>query len=157
MLLGKRLAKTVRQTVSNFSEPCLEYDCLNVHLGDLFWREQNGGYLPDTDLSELPEADDIFTVMRAPPGEFYLLKPGEFIKARTIEAFDTRGIDIAGMLSLRSKFAQVGLEQSTSVWIKPDRYTGHLILELKNLSEQRALKLWPGLAIAQIHFFEGKA
>lgn len=155
MLLGERLARMVRQTVSNLSEECLEFDCLNIRLDSVFWREKSGSDTQDTDLSNLPQVEDIFVEMRAEPGEYYLLNPGEFIKARTIEMFDTRGMAISGMLSLRSKFAQVGLEQSTSVWIKPNRNTGHLILELKNLSEHRALKLWPGLAIAQIHFFEG--
>jgi dCTP deaminase len=80
------------------------------------------------------------------------LSAGEFCKMQTAETF-TMPNDIAGMFTLRSFAAQAGLEQSTSVWLKPG-WTGKLILELKNF-QAFPIRLQPGLYIGQVCFFQG--
>lgn len=156
MLVGKRLQESVHAVVSNYDSNLLSYDCLDVRLGNVIWCELAcSEFNVETDLRQVSDEEAMFQKKVIGPKGSYLQMPNEFIKARTIETFDTTGHNIAAMLSLRSKYAQAGLEQSTSVWIKPDRDTGHLILELKNVSTHRSLRLWPELAIAQIHFFEG--
>jgi deoxycytidine triphosphate deaminase len=155
MLIGEKLARFVRQTVSNHSPWLIRHGCLDVCLDNLIWQEKESAE-PITSLVQLPPEDEIFDEQYLPYLGHYLLKPGEFVKARTVEAFDTRGQAVSGMFSLRSRYAQAGLEQSTSVWIQPDRFTGQLILELKNFSRYRTLLLEPGLAVGQVHFFEGK-
>jgi deoxycytidine triphosphate deaminase len=60
--------------------------------------------------------------------------------------------NVVGMFTVRSKYAQLGLEQSTSVFMHPG-FDRKLILELKNFSERRQIPLVSGESVGQITFF----
>lgn len=86
------------------------------------------------------------------PNHGYSLPAWRFMLAETVEYFDMP-LHVQGIMTLRSWAAKSGLEQSSSLTLKPG-WSGYLILELFNSLATYDLLLKPGLAIAQIQFFD---
>lgn len=85
------------------------------------------------------------------PGEAFVLHPGEFALASTLE-FIRLPYDIAARLEGRSTWGRLGLEiHATAGFVDPG-FSGALTFELKN-SGQVPLPLYAGLRIAQLAFF----
>jgi deoxycytidine triphosphate deaminase len=122
---------------------------IDVHLGQYIWREKK---LPacqrvhslGAPLEQLFDRHEVTTD--------FSLAPGEFIRAETRETFDLPHWAY-GILTLRSFAAQAGLEQLSSLTLKPS-WKGTLILELSNMLKEHSLVLQPDAPIAQIAFFE---
>lgn len=151
MISGEKLIKVACKTFRPFDTEQISNTSVDVTLGNTFWIPTDPHLCPLIDLSDLPAEEQMYKRMEAEPGVGFHLPPGQFIKALTAEKF-TMPEDCAGMFSLRSAIAQAGLEQSTSVWIRPE-WEGHLVLELSNLTN-KVLILRPGLLIGQVHFFD---
>lgn len=151
MISGDKLIQVACQTLRPLDTERISLTSVDVTLGDKFWVPRTSQLLPVIDLSNIPTEDELYDWVIPDEGEGFHLHPGQFIKAMTAEKF-TMPSDHAAMFSLRSAIAQAGLEQSTSVWIRPD-WTGNLVLELTNLTN-KPLILRPGLLIGQIHFFD---
>lgn len=89
-------------------------------------------------------------IIKLKNGEYYKLKPGEFITGITQEFIELPG-ELAGWIEGRSKFARIGLTvHATSGFIHPGS-KGHQVLEINNLSPY-SLLLTPELRICQIVF-----
>lgn len=121
---------------------------IDVHLGKFIFREK-----------QLPACQRIHQ-LGAPLDQLFSrhevvsdvsIKPKEFILAETREFFKMPS-NVSGMVTLRSFAAKAGLEQSSSLTLKPD-WSGHLILELCNQLREHELLLEPDAPIAQIQFF----
>jgi len=112
-----------------------------------------------THLDPLKEPDEIEgdvarytenSVIR--PGEPFVLHPGEFALASTLE-FIRLPYDIAARLEGRSTWGRLGLEiHATAGFVDPG-FSGALTFELKNAG-QVPLPLYAGLRIAQLCFFQ---
>lgn len=83
--------------------------------------------------------------------EVISLKPKHFIQARTLETFNMP-FDVAGMFTLRSAAARRGLEQSSSLLIRPG-WSGQLVMELVNELKNREMLIYPGDVIGQVTFW----
>ena len=148
MIAGMRLVALASSVFTPFDPKFVGTNSVDVTLDSKFWIQKfNATSSQHIDLSSLPEEGEIYTVTDT---SMFYLRPKQFIKAQTAEKF-TMPEGVTGMFSLRSAMAQAGLEQSTSVWVRPS-WEGHLILELSNLTE-RTLILREGLRIGQVHFF----
>jgi dCTP deaminase len=86
------------------------------------------------------------------PAHGMSFKAGQFVLAETVEYFDMPP-HIQGLMTLRSWAAKSGLEQSSSLTLKPG-WSGKLILELSNSLRNHELFLKPGQDIAQVQFFD---
>lgn len=90
-------------------------------------------------------------------GEFLTTKPhirlsaGEMILGKTIEVFSLPN-DVIADFSLRSWAARSGINQSTSLRMKPN-WTGQLVLELHNALRHHDVYLESGAVIGQVNFF----
>jgi deoxycytidine triphosphate deaminase len=147
VIVGDRLRDLVL-SISDCPEYRINYSDVDVAIDDTFWVEKELGI--DFLRSDIHcEETDLFKTKFT---DCYTLKPGEFIKARLKETF-TIPHDIMGVFTLRSKVAQFGLEQSTSIFLKPD-WSGQLILELKNQLQHVPIRLIRGSTIGQITFME---
>ncbi|MBI4717041.1 MAG: dCTP deaminase [Planctomycetes bacterium] len=92
-----------------------------------------------------------FETRRVSPEEAFVLHPGEFALASTLE-FIRLPRDIAARLEGRSSYGRLGIEvHSTAGFVDPG-YDGNLTFELKN-SGKLPVKLRPGLRVAQLCFF----
>jgi len=86
------------------------------------------------------------------PNEAFILHPGEFVLGSTFE-FVTLPDDIAARLEGKSSLGRLGLlTHSTAGFVDPG-FQGHVTLELSNVATL-PIKLWPGMKIGQLCFFQ---
>jgi len=86
-----------------------------------------------------------------PFGHSFLLHPGSLLLVPTLEWVKIPA-DLQGVVTARSSWAREGLNIATATIINPG-YQGIVTLELANFGEI-PIKLYPGLRIAQIAFYE---
>lgn len=86
-----------------------------------------------------------------PFGESFLLHPGSLALVPTLEWVVLPG-DLQGVVTARSSWAREGLNIATATIVNPG-YTGIVTLELANFG-QIPIKLYPGLRLAQIAFYD---
>jgi dCTP deaminase len=95
---------------------------------------------------------DLWKTVQIPPGEAFILHPGEFALAATLEHVRIP-LDIAARLEGRSTWGRLGLQiHATAGFVDPG-FSGALTFELSNVSSI-PLPLYPGVRIAQICFYE---
>tara|TARA_Y100000004_G_scaffold78935_1_gene88799 strand:+ start:263 stop:709 length:447 start_codon:yes stop_codon:yes gene_type:complete len=80
----------------------------------------------------------------------YLLHPGEFVLAETVEKFRIPD-RISAQFVLKSSRAREGYQHLLAGWIDPG-YRGRLTLEIKNIRRYHAIPLYTGMRIGQIVF-----
>ena len=78
---------------------------------------------------------------------FFLLEPGKFALATTIECVNIPA-NLAAFVQGRSSIGRVGLQVQNAGFVDPG-FHGHITLELKNDSPN-TIALWPGYPVAQI-------
>ena len=84
-------------------------------------------------------------------GQPFVLHPGEFVLASTLEVI-TLGDQLAGRLEGKSSLGRLGLlTHSTAGFIDPG-FSGHVTLELSNVANL-PINLWPGMKIGQLCIF----
>ena len=122
---------------------------VDVRLDKYFRVFENHRY-PSIDPSiEQPELTRLIEV---DGGEAFVLHPGEFVLASTYETV-TLGPAVAARLEGKSSLGRLGLlTHSTAGFIDPG-FSGHVTLELSNMATL-PVKLWPGMKIGQLCFFQ---
>jgi len=84
--------------------------------------------------------------------EPFILHPGEFVLGSTYE-FVKLPDNIAARLEGKSSLGRLGLvTHSTAGFVDPG-FNGHVTLELSNMATL-PIKLWPGMKIGQLCFFQ---
>ena len=85
-------------------------------------------------------------------GDGWLLKPGDFVLAQTVERIRLPS-NIAARVEGRSSFARLAIQvHSTAGWIDPG-FDGHITLEISNTGPLH-VKLFPGQYITQVSFYQ---
>ncbi|MGB4467542.1 MAG: dCTP deaminase [Azovibrio sp.] len=86
------------------------------------------------------------------PEQGYILSPGEFILAHTVEKFNLPN-DIVAEFKLKSSGARTGLENALATWCDCGWNGSVLTLELKNFLRRHSLRITPGMYIGQMIFY----
>lgn len=111
------------------------------------------GVFPNTRRHSIIATDppeDLTERVVVPEGENFILHPGEFVLASTVEKI-TLPDDIAARLEGKSSMGRIGLTiHSTAGFIDPG-WKGDLTLELHNVA-RIPIALTPGMKIGQISF-----
>ena len=95
---------------------------------------------------------DLTRLIEVAPDEPFILHPGEFVLGATFEQV-TLADDVAARLEGKSSLGRLGLlTHSTAGFIDPG-FSGHVTLELSNMATL-PVKLWPGMKIGQLCFFQ---
>ena len=81
----------------------------------------------------------------------YMLRPGQFILAETIETFHLPDT-IAAQFMLKSSRAREGLEHLMAGYCDPGWHGSKLTLELHNSRQLHPVAIWPGMRIGQMVF-----
>jgi dCTP deaminase len=81
----------------------------------------------------------------------YLLRPGQFVLAATLEQFNIPP-DICAQFILKSSRAREGLDHALAGWADPGWHGSALTVELRNNRQLHSLPLFPGLLIGQMVF-----
>jgi len=127
--------------VQNYDEALINPASLDLRLGDTIMIES----AESLDMREL-------SIARHAVENPYLLRPGQFILAQTIEVFNMPE-NIAGLFFLKSSRAREGYENLHAGYADPGWHGSVLTLELKNSRQLLPLPLYPGMKIGQMCFF----
>lgn len=117
---------------------------------DRFFRVFNNHKHTYVDPAE--DQGDLTELLEVEADQPWILHPGEFILGSTYE-YVKLGTSIAARLEGKSSLGRLGiLTHSTAGFIDPG-FEGHITLELSNVSTL-PVKLWPGMKIGQMCFFQ---
>ena len=98
------------------------------------------------------EQPDLTRLVEADPGDAFVLHPGEFVLGSTYEQV-TLPDDVAARVEGKSSLGRLGLlTHATAGFVDPG-FSGHVTLELSNVATL-PIKLWPGMKIGQLCFFQ---
>jgi dCTP deaminase len=81
----------------------------------------------------------------------YLLAPGQFVLAETVEVFKLPE-DIAAVFCLKSSRGREGYSHALAGFCDPGWGPSRLTMELHSLRRHNSLPLWPGMLIGQMVF-----
>jgi dCTP deaminase len=141
--------KNNRVVLDPFDAGMIQPSSVDVRLDRYFRVFENHRY-PHIDPAE--EQPELTRLVEPAADEPFILHPGEFVLASTYEAV-TLPDDIAARLEGKSSLGRLGLlTHSTAGFIDPG-FTGHVTLELSNVATL-PIKLWPGMKIGQLCFFQ---
>jgi dCTP deaminase len=127
----------------------LQPSSIDVRL-DRFFRLFDNHKYPYIDPAE--QQDDLTRLVEVESDEAFVLHPGEFVLGSTFEKV-TLPDDIAARLEGKSSLGRLGLlTHSTAGFVDPG-FQGHVTLELSNVASL-PIKLWPGMKIGQLCFFQ---
>jgi dCTP deaminase len=131
-----------------FEPALMQPSSIDVRL-DRFFRVFNNHLYTHIDPAQ--QQDDLTALVEVADGEAFVLHPGEFVLASTLEII-TLGDQLAGRLEGKSSLGRLGLlTHSTAGFIDPG-FSGHVTLELSNVANL-PIKLWPGMKIGQLCIF----
>jgi len=117
---------------------------------DRYFRLFDNHKYPFIDPAE--DQPELTRLIEVAPDEPFILHPGEFALGSTFELIGLPD-DIAARLEGKSSLGRLGLlTHSTAGFIDPG-FTGHVTLELSNVATL-PIKLWPGMKIGQLCFFQ---
>ncbi|HEX5740140.1 MAG TPA: dCTP deaminase [Pilimelia sp.] len=134
--------------LSPFEPALVQPSSIDVRLDRLFRVFHNHLY---THIDPAVRQDDLTSEVEVPEGQPFVLHPGEFVLASTLEVI-TLGDRLAGRLEGKSSLGRLGLlTHSTAGFIDPG-FSGHVTLELSNVANL-PITLWPGMKIGQLCIF----
>ena len=117
---------------------------------DRYFRLFDNHKYPFIDPAE--DQPELTRLIETKPDEPFILHPGEFVLGATYEQV-TLPDDVAARLEGKSSLGRLGLlTHSTAGFIDPG-FSGHVTLELSNVATL-PIKLWPGMKIGQLCFFQ---
>ncbi|MEE2033470.1 dCTP deaminase [Rhodococcus chondri] len=134
--------------IDPFDPDLVQPSSVDVRLDSLFRVFNNTRY---THIDPAKQQDELTSLVQVPPGESFVLHPGEFVLGSTMERCSLPD-DLAGRLEGKSSLGRLGLlTHSTAGFIDPG-FDGHITLELSNVANL-PITLWPGMKIGQLCLF----
>lgn len=131
-----------------FDQALVQPSSIDVRL-DRFFRVFNNHLYTHIDPTQ--DQPELTTLVEVPAGTPFVLHPGEFVLASTLEVV-TLGQQLAARLEGKSSLGRLGLlTHSTAGFVDPG-FAGQLTLELSNVA-QLPIRLWPGMRIGQLCVF----
>ncbi len=126
--------------VSPFDDSLVNPASLDVRLGDTLLIESAASpSMVPVDISKYSEAQP------------YVLVPGQFVLAETVEVFNLPKF-VAAQFMLKSSRARQGLEHLMAGYCDPGWNGSRLTMELHNSRQLHRIALWPGMRIGQMVF-----
>ncbi|MDR1448020.1 MAG: dCTP deaminase [Candidatus Ancillula sp.] len=153
MLLSDRdIKSSIRQkeiTLEPFSEAMVQPSSIDVRLDGVFCKFDNNKY---THIDPAVKYSDLTQKIVLDDSECYILHPGEFVLGSTYELI-TLGTKVAARFEGKSSLGRLGLATHITAGFIDPGFSGHITLELSNLNIL-PIKLYPGMKIGQLAFFE---
>jgi dCTP deaminase len=131
--------------IEPFEPALVQPSSIDFRLDHMFRVFNNHLY---THIDPAIRQDELTSLVEVADGEAFVLHPGEFVLASTLEVI-TLGDSLAGRVEGKSSLGRLGLlTHSTAGFIDPG-FSGHITLELSNVANL-PIKLWPGMKIGQL-------
>lgn len=136
-------------TITPYDRSLLQPASIDVRLGKRFRTFDSNRY---THIDPAQQQDNLTTLVELDLRECFILHPGEFALATTMETIALSDL-LAARLEGKSSLGRLGLmTHSTAGFIDPG-FSGQITLELSNVSNL-PIKLYPGMRIGQVCFFK---
>ncbi len=90
--------------------------------------------------------------IRVKKGEPFIIQPGDFVLATTVEYLEIAD-DLIGRLEGRSSLGRIGIIVHSTAAVFDPGWRGRVVMEIGNLG-RIAVALYPGMRICDIHFEE---
>ncbi|GAB3655229.1 dCTP deaminase [Glycomyces tarimensis] len=153
MLLSDRdivdAVKNQRLGLDPYEPELVQPSSVDVRLDRRFRVFNNQKY---THIDPSVRQDDLTEPVDVAEDEPFVLHPGEFVLASTLEVVSLPN-DLAARLEGKSSLGRLGLlTHSTAGFIDPG-FSGHVTLELSNVANL-PITLWPGMKIGQLCVFK---
>jgi len=137
-----------RVTLDPWDPSMIQPSSVDVRLDKYFRLFDNHKY-PYIDPAEAQP--DLTRLVEVDPNEGFVLHPGEFVLASTLETVSLPD-DLAARVEGKSSLGRLGLlTHATAGFVDPG-FSGHVTLELSNVATL-PIMLWPGMKIGQLAFF----
>lgn len=146
-LLEKRIVITPKPDLAVQLGSC----SIDLRLGNEF-RVFNHSEFPFIDPSKKDFSNEITHVVRVAKGKNFVMQPGDFVLAVTLENVKIPA-DIMGRLEGRSSLGRLGLVVHSTASTFDAGWDGKPVLELGNLGRM-AISLTPGMRICAMTFEE---
>jgi dCTP deaminase len=131
-----------------FDAALMQPSSIDVRLDRWFRIFNNHLY---THIDPAVRQDDLTTLVEVADGQPFVLHPGEFVLASTLEVISL-GDELAARIEGKSSLGRLGLlTHSTAGFIDPG-FSGHVTLELSNVATL-PMMVWPGMKIGQLCVF----
>ncbi len=138
-----------RVELTPWDEQMVQPSSVDVRLDRVFRVFENHRYEV---IDPAADQSDLTREVVVDPDDSFVLHPGEFVLGATWERVRL-GQDVAARLEGKSSLGRLGLlTHSTAGFIDPG-FDGHVTLELSNMATL-PLKLYPGMKIGQLCFFD---
>ncbi|AIG64752.1 deoxycytidine triphosphate deaminase [Corynebacterium atypicum] len=134
--------------ITPFDPELIQPSSVDVRLDKFFRVFNNSRY---THIDPKQEMDELTTLVEVAEGDSFVLHPGEFVLASTLEEFRLPA-HLAGRLEGKSSLGRLGLlTHSTAGFIDPG-FSGFITLELSNVANL-PIVLYPGMKVGQLAIF----
>lgn len=134
--------------IDPFDPLLIQPSSIDVRMDRYFRVFNNSKY---THIDPKLNQDELTSLVEVADGDPFVLHPGEFVLAATLEKF-TLPHHLAGRLEGKSSLGRLGLlTHSTAGFIDPG-FSGHITLELSNVANL-PITLWPGMKVGQLALF----
>lgn len=135
--------------IEPFDPELIQPSSVDVRMDRYFRVFNNSKY---THIDPKVNQDELTSLVEVEEGEAFVLHPGEFVLASTLEKF-TLPTHLAGRLEGKSSLGRLGLlTHSTAGFIDPG-FNGYITLELSNVANL-PITLWPGMKVGQLALFQ---
>lgn len=124
---------------------------IDLRLGSTF-RVFDYGRYPYIDPNKKDYSNEITKVLEVTEGENFIMQPGDFVLAVTLEKVIIPS-DLMGRLEGRSSLGRLGLVVHSTASIFDPGWNGKPVLELGNLGRM-AISLTPGMRVCAMTFEE---
>ena len=135
--------------IEPFDPELIQPSSVDVRMDRYFRVFNNSKY---THIDPKLNQDELTSLVEVEDGDAFVLHPGEFVLASTLEKF-TLPAHLAGRLEGKSSLGRLGLlTHSTAGFIDPG-FSGYITLELSNVANL-PITLWPGMKVGQLALFQ---
>jgi len=139
-----------RGVIENAKPDAVNSASIDLHLGPVILVEEPGNAVIDYRARTKPKMREVHL-----HEDGYVLRPGDFILAQSVEVFNLP-TDISAEYKLKSSMARIGLEHLNAGWADAGWHGSVLTLELVNITRYHSIIIRPGDAIGQMVFFRHK-
>lgn len=107
---------------------------------------------PTVEIIDPHDLGDYTRRIEVQPNHYFVLHPGEFVIASTVEALRIPH-DLVGILNGKSSLGRLGLQIHATAGFFDPGFRGTATLEMSNIS-RLPMRLWPGMLVAQMAFYK---
>ena len=134
--------------MANVDTGCINAASLDLRLAGTILVERSPGYTVDYGKRQRLDMVEVRI-----PDKGYVIEPGEFLLAATVELCNLPD-DVAALFRIKSSMGRIGLEHMDAGWVDPG-FHGALTLELCNMTRHHGIKVRAGDRIGQLVFMRG--